>query len=96
MQIHYLCTIMAKLETVSFSFNGKEYLVAIIPDVISNSNEKLLIGPRSMNEVLFDDIKGYASNEAKYIDEQIYAFIDDEYFSLSFEGFLEKVQLFLD
>lgn len=96
MQIHYLCTNMSKLKTVSFSFNNRDFLVAIIPDIISNSNMRLLIGPHSMNTALFDDEIGYVSNEARYIDEQIYAYIDDEYFSLSHEQFLEKVLLYLD
>ena len=45
---------------------------------------------------LYDDEKGYISNEAKYHDEQIYAYIDDVYFSLSYEQFLKNVLLFLD
>ena len=96
MQIHYLCTIMTKLETVSFVFNGKEFLVASIPDVIFNSDKRLLIGPHSMNVALYDDEKGYISNEAKYLDEQIYAYIDDVYFSLSYEQFLKNMLLYLD
>lgn len=87
---------MTKLETISFIVSDKEFLVAIIPDVIANSNKKLLVGPHSLNDILFDNEKGYASNGAQFIDEQIYAYIEDEYFSLNKEQFLEKVQLYLD
>jgi len=95
-QIRYLCTIMRKIETIPFVFDGKEYLVASIPDFFSNSGERLLIGPHSMNTVLYNDVDGYVSNEAEAIDEQIYAYIDDEYFSLSFDEFREAVLLYLD
>ena len=87
---------MTKLETVSFVFNDKEYLVANIPDVIFNSDKRLLIGSHSMNVALYDDEKGYISNEARYLDEQIYAYIDDVYFSMDYEQFLKNVLMYLD
>ena len=34
--------------------------------------------------------------EAKKIDETIYAYIDDDYFNLSYEEFIEKVIKYLD
>lgn len=87
---------MTKLETVSFVFNGKEFLVASIPDVFFNSDKRLLIGSHSMNVALYDDEKGYISNEARYLDEQIYAYIDDVYFSMDYEQFLKNVLMYLD
>ena len=44
----------------------------------------------------YNDEVGYIDNEARIIDERIYAFIDDEYFNLSFESFIEKVKMYLD
>lgn len=95
-QKQYFCTIMAKLDTVSFSFRGKDYLVASIPDIFLGGSKDVLIGPLSLNEALYDDDTGYVDERARYIDEQIYAYIDDDYLSLDIDIFLEKVQLYLD
>ena len=86
---------MACLDTFSISFKGKECLAAYIPDVLNGDNRELLIGSHSLNVALYDDDKGYVDKEAKEIDEQIYAFIDDEFFFLSLEKFIEKVKVFL-
>ena len=41
-------------------------------------------------------MNGFQDGTAKEIDEQIYAYIDDEYFSLEDIEFLSKVKEFLD
>ena len=87
---------MASLDTILISFKGREFLAASVPNVFSGDNRKLLIGTRSLNIALYDDDKGNVDEKAKEIDEQIYAFIDDEFFSLSLEKFIEKVKVFLD
>ena len=87
---------MNKIETISFIFEGKNYSVAIIPDVFAGTNHNILIGPHSLNIALYDEEKGYESDDARQIDEQIYAYIEDEYFSLSYEEFLEQVKKWLD
>ena len=87
---------MAKLDTVLFSFHGKEYLVATIPDIFTGGNDGLMIGTQSLNVALYDDENGYIDEEARYIDEQIYAYIDDRDFSLTFEKFLDIVNSYLD
>ena len=87
---------MMKLDTISYSFLNKEYRVAIIPDAIVQRNDRLLIGPHSLNLALYDDEGGYTSDEAKAIDEEIYAFVDDEFFSLGYEEFIKKVKKYLD
>ncbi len=87
---------MNKIETISFSFKGKEYSVANIPDVITGANRNILIGPHSLNTALYDDDRGYENDEASRIDEQVYAYIEDEYFSFSYEDFLKRVKELLD
>ncbi|MBO7067390.1 MAG: hypothetical protein J6W52_01745 [Bacteroidaceae bacterium] len=85
---------MVKVST--FVYNGKVYLVADIPDVITGSESRLLIGSHSLNIALYDDEKGYLDSTAEAIDEQIYAYLDDQYFSLGDNDFLSKVKELLD
>ena len=87
---------MATLDIVLFTFHGKDYLAATIPDVFTESNEVLLIGSHSLGDALYNDNKGYIDEEARDIDERIYSYIDDKYFSLSHKDFLEKAMLYLD
>lgn len=85
---------MIKVNTIVY--DGKEYLVADIPDVITGSENRLLIGSHSLNNVLYNDEIGYQNGTAQEIDEQIYAYLDDEYFLLDDNEFLSKVKEFLD
>jgi len=85
---------MEKVKT--FIYDGKEYQVSEIPDVISGSSSRLLIGPHSLNIALYNDEKGYQDSTAERIDEQIYAYLDDLYFSLADKDFLSKVKELLD
>ena len=85
---------MIKVNTIVY--DRKEYLVADIPDVITGSKSRLLIGSHSLNISLYDDEKGYQDSIAKAIDEQIYAYLDDMYFSLEDNEFLSKVKELLD
>ena len=87
---------MARLDTISISFEGKDFSVAKIPNIFSDCNQRILIGPHSLNEALYNNDRGYVNGIACRIDEQIYAYLDDEFFSLSSERFLEKVKLYLD
>jgi hypothetical protein len=85
---------MLKINTIAY--NGKEYLVADIPDVITGSEPRLLIGSHSLDIALYDDEKGYLDRTAEAIDEQIYAYLDDPYFSLGENDFLSKIKELLD
>ena len=87
---------MAKLKTIVIKYKGTDYSVAAIPDIFTNSGQEILIGPHSLNDAVYNDDKGYEDNIAHNIDERIYAYIDDDYFSLNLEIFLEKVKLYLD
>lgn len=86
--------VMVKVNIIAY--DGKEYQVADIPDVITGSESRLLIGSHSLNIALYDDEKGYQDSTAKAIDEQIYAYLDDQYFSLADNVFLSKVKELLD
>jgi hypothetical protein len=87
---------MAKLNTISITYKGKDYSVAVIPNIFTDCSREILIGPHSLNDAVYNDDKGYVDNIAHNIDERIYAYIDDSYFSLNLEGFLEKVKFYID
>ena len=87
---------MAKLNTISISYGGKDFFAALVPNVFSDGDQSILIGPHSLNKTIYDDNNGYIDDTARRIDEQIYAYIDDDYFSMSMEVFLEKVKFYLD
>jgi hypothetical protein len=87
---------MANLGTISILYKGKEYSAAFIPNVFTSENQIILIGSHSLNVALYDVDKGYVEEEAREIDEQIYAFIDDNFFSLSLEEFIENAKALLD
>ncbi len=85
---------MIKVYTIAY--DGKEYLIADIPDVITDCESRLLIGSHSLNIALYDDKNGYQDSTAEAIDEQIYAYLDDQYFTLEYCDFLSKVKELLD
>ena len=87
---------MASLETISISYNGKDYTAAVIPDVFTSGDQSLLIGSNSLGVALYDDDRGYVGDTAREIDEQIYAFVDDELFALRLEEFIERIKVLLD
>ena len=87
---------MAKLNTISITYKGRDFIVAAIPDIFTNRCQDIYIGPNSLNDIVYDNDKGLVDDTARSIDEQIYAYIDDDYFSLNMEDFLQKVKLYLD
>ena len=78
------------------TYNEKEYLVADIPDVFTDSKRRILIGSHSLNNALYDDEKGYHDKTAEKIDDMIYAYLDDQLFSLGDIDFLTKIKELLD
>ena len=87
---------MASLETISIAYNGKDYTAAVIPDVFMSGNQCIIIGSHSLGVALYDDDRGYYDDTARVIDEQIYAFADDELFALRLEEFIERIKVLLD
>lgn len=84
------------MEINSVNYRGISYMVASIPNVFYDMKEKITLGTESLNKVLFDDSNGYQDEEARWIDEFIYAYIDDEYFNLNEKSFIEKAKRLLD
>ena len=82
------------LETVNYK--GNNYIIAIIPNVFSHTTGMVSIGTESLNSVIYDDEHGYPDEEARRIDEQIYAYVDDEFFKLDKSIFIEKAKEVLD
>lgn len=78
------------------TYKGKDHLVATIPNFFSDYLDFVTIGAESLNEALYNDDFGYSDDEARKIDEYIYAYVDDEYFNLKDEAFIEKVISILD
>lgn len=88
---------MAKLETYNYSYQGNDYKVAEIPDVFSpDTISRIKVGPLSLSFALFNDETGYIDDEARIIDEEIYAYLDDSLFNQDLEAFLSIVKLQLD
>ena len=58
---------MAKLDTVSVSYQGKDYMIARIPDVFTNTRNNIFIGPHSLSHALYDNHIGYADEDARSI-----------------------------
>ena len=50
----YLCTIMAKLNSISIAYKNYTFGVAVIPNVFSDINSEILIGPQSLNEAVYN------------------------------------------
>jgi len=88
---------MQSLDILKIEYNNSYYHAVEIPDIFTgDSSRPLLIGANSLNTALYNDAKGYADAKGQYIDEQVYAFVDDEFFSLSYPAFLSKVRECLD
>lgn len=88
---------MKLLDSFTITYRQREYPAAEIPNIfINNLNEKITIAAHSLNIALFDDETGYTDSEARYIDEQIYAFINDDFFKLEYNEFIKKALSFLD
>lgn len=88
---------MAKLATYNYSYQGKDYKVAEVPDVFSlDNNRTIKIGSHSLSFALFKEETGYIDDEARIIDEEIYAYLDDSLFNQDLEAFLSIVKLQLD
>lgn len=59
----------------SITFNGKAYPVR---EITLPNYGNVLIGITELNSLLINDKGGYASAEAKEIDQQIYYFVEPE------------------
>jgi hypothetical protein len=56
----------------------------------------VIIGSESLNRVILDDDFDYSSEDARRIDEQIYAYVDESFFELSESAFITKIRTILD
>lgn len=59
-------------------------------------HEDIVIAQNSLNPQLYDEDKGYTCNAARVLDENIYGYVDDSLFCLSYEHFIENVKKLLD
>ena len=83
----------SKLTTYSIRFHDKSYVCAYIPGEILDWDEcEVCIACESLNDVLYDEEKGYPDYEAQKLDETIWGFLPDEDFQLSYREFSQKVR----
>ena len=94
--VHGMLSYCAMVEVYALEYRDKEYLVADIPDVFTDSKGRVLIGSRTLNDAIFNDKKGYPDKTAEMIDEQIYAYLDDSFFSLKEKEFISVAKDLLD
>ena len=87
---------MARLDIITYKYNGKNFQVTKIPDVFTHTERTLLIGSNSLGSAIYNDETGYPDENARHIDEQIYAYVDDEWFENDFESFISNVMDCLD
>lgn len=88
---------MQESHLYTYNYCGKDYLIAEIPDVFTHQDGKfILIGPQSLNKVLYNDEDGYTDKKALRVDEQIYAFVDDTFFKLPLDQFIDRIKRLLD
>jgi hypothetical protein len=80
----------------TIKYKGRNYPIAIIPDVFCNKEREIIIGSNSLNNALYNEEEGYPDKEAEYLDEQIYAFMDEEYFNLSLDDFISVTKRYID
>lgn len=81
----------------TYNYRGTDYLIAEIPDVFTHQDGKsILIGPQSLNTILYNGENGYTDEKAMYVDEQIYAFVDDTFFQLPIDQFIDGIKRLLD
>ena len=87
---------MSKLDITPITYKGKEYPSATIDNVLGGDEEKITIAAHSLNDALMTEDGAYVDELARGIDECIYAYVDDDFFNLSEEKFIEKVKEYLD
>ncbi len=87
---------MGKLKTFTITYQNKNYLASVIPDIFTGSKNCLTIGCHSLSLALYNEKMGFFDNKAKIIDEQIYAYLDDNDFNLNEDSFLKTARKHLD
>lgn len=70
-----------------FEYKGKSYPYKSI--YFQNANVNCIISCEELNSALLPDSSSYDSEEAKYIDEQIFFFVPEDIFNQS-EEVIEK------
>ena len=73
----------------TFKYKGRNYPIAIIPDEEIKMERKNCFA-------LYNEEEGYPDKEAEYLDEQIYAFMDEDYFNLSLDDFISVTKRYID
>ena len=83
---------MSKLETFEIEYKGNKYLATEVENVFDpESNDTIILASSRLNDVLVDQNGKFVDHEAEFVDERIFAFVGDEYFSFTKEEFMERI-----
>ena len=83
---------MSKLETFEIEYKGNKYLATEVENIFDpDSDDTIVLASSRLNDVLVDKNGKFVDHEAEFVDERIFAFVDDKYFDLSKEEFLERI-----
>lgn len=87
---------MTNLRLIPIVYRSKKYYAVEIPDVFMGTEDKILISTRSLCDALYNETYGYADETACYIDEQIYAYVEEDLFQLPMSEFINRLREVLD
>ena len=83
---------MSKLETFEIEYKGNKYLATEVENVFEpGSEDTIILASSRLNDALVDKNGKFVDHEAEFVDERIFAFVGDEYFSFSKEEFMQRI-----
>ena len=83
---------MSKLETFEIEYKGNKYLATEVENVFEpGSDDTIILASSRLNDALVDKNGKFVDHEAEFVDERIFAFVDDKYFSFSREEFMQRI-----
>lgn len=83
---------MSKLETFEIDYKGNKYLATEVENVFEpGSEDTIILASSRLNDALVDKNGKFVDHEAEFVDERIFAFVGDEYFSFSKEEFMQRI-----
>ncbi len=84
---------MSKLETFEMEYKGRKYLATEVENIFDpdSCEENVIFASTRLSDELIDEHGDYRDDSAESVDNDIYAYVDDEYFSLSKEEFIKYI-----
>ncbi len=83
---------MSQLQTFEIEYKGQKYLATEVENVFEpDSDDTIILASSRLNDALVDKNGKFVDHEAEFVDERIFAFVDDNYFSFSKEEFIQRI-----